>query len=566
MTASSQHAPSLLRPAGHRPAPGAAASLSEADLGLAPIIRALDYDGRHARFVAGVLAELAADRATIAYRQDILADLLRLPDLGAGLAATLPRREELAGAGRTKRWGDDIPLLQVADRLAELDNYLTCVEGLWSALGGDAPRQDAAGESIRAAGWLALRAFLAATREQPDYRRLAEELPRLRAQLDQAGSVTLGINLDPQLRPESATIVAIHPGKFAGKGSLLDRLFGERAAGDAVRGIGALYKAEEGGRQRTPEHDLFRDMERLLERVAGPVAGALASFARVSGAGLAGLGPELAFYLGAARLASDLQAAGLPLCRPEIAPPAERAGAIDGIYSLDLALRLRDARGPAGLAEAIVRNDLGFGPEARIFLLTGPNSGGKTTFTRAIGQAQALFQAGVLVPGTRARISPVDSIFTHFAAAERLDLGGGRLAEELERLSELFRQATPASLVLLNEPLASTDHGAARALCRDILAGLRLLGARAVFVTHLHELVDDALSMEGEDGAAAGVVSLAAGYSIPEGNGAAPTPSYMIAPGRPQVAGYAAELARRHGLSRAQIAATLHERGLADND
>ena len=62
------------------------------------------------------------------------------------------------------------------------------------------------------------------------------------------------------------------------------------------------------------------------------------------------------------------------------------------------------------------------------------------------------------------------------------------------------------------------------------------------------------------------VLSLAAGYSIGAGNGAAPAPSYVIAPGRPQVAGYAAELARRHGLSRAQIAATLHERGLTADD
>jgi hypothetical protein len=549
-------APSLLYPTGANRGPAGRLAPNADDLGLQPIVRALDYDGRHGRFVAGVLAELADDPAVIGYRQDVLDDLLRLPELAAACAAALPKLGELAEAGRARRWGDDIPLVRVAERLAELDNYFSCVDQLWAAL-------ESAGGAARSAALLALRAYLAAARARPDYRRLAEELPRLRAQLEQAGSVTLGINLDPQLRPESATIVSINPGKFAGKGSLLERLFGERAATDALRGISALYKAEEGGRQRAPEHDLFRDMSRLLERVAAPVASALADYARVSGAALAGLAPELAFYLGAARLANDLRAAGLALCRPALAPAEERACAITGLYSLDLALRLRAEKGPAGLADTIVPNDVAFGPGARIFILTGPNSGGKTTFTRAIGQAQALFQAGLLVPGRRARISPVDGIFTHFAAAEQLNIGGGRLAEELERLALLFQRATPASLLLLNEPLASTDHGAARALCRDVLSGLRLLGARAIFVTHLHELVDDALDGEGS---ARGVVSLAAGYTTPDGNGAALAPSYVIVPGRPHVASYAAELARRHGLSREQIEAMLRERGVADDD
>jgi hypothetical protein len=544
MTSTSQLCPSLLYPGGagatsvSRPAP------SEADLGLASIVRALDFDGRHSRFVAGVLAELCADPPVIAYRQHVLADLLRLPGLAAAFASVMPQLGELANVGRANRWGDSIPLLRVAERLAELEGDVRCVEGLWAAL--------AASDALRAEGLLALRAFLAAARSDADYRRLVAVLPELRAQLDQAGSVTLGINLDAQLRPESATIVSINQGRFAGKGSLLARLFGDRAAVDAVRGIAALYKADE-SRQHTPEHELFRDMDRLLERVAAPIADALAGYTRVTGARLAALEPELAFFLGAARLANELSAAGLALCCPEIAPVEQQVCAIAGTYSLDLALRLRSARGAASLSSAIVPNDVACEPGATIFILTGPNSGGKTTYVRAVGQAQVLFQAGLLVPGQSARISPVDGIFTHFASAERLDVDGGRLAEELERLAAIFHGASRSSLVLLNEPLASTDHASARVLCRDLLAGIQLLGARAIFVTHLHELVDDAL-------AAGGVISLVAGVAPHAGNGAAP-PTYTIAPGRPQPAGYALALARRYGLSPAQIAELLRERG-----
>ena len=152
---------------------------------------------------------------------------------------------------------------------------------------GCGPRWTAAGDGLRAKGLLALRSVLGQTRAQPGYRRLADELPRLRAQLDQASSITLGINLDGQLRPESATIVSVNASRFAGKSSLLDRLFGERAAPDAVRGITALYKADE-RQQHRPEHELFRDLDRLMERVAAPVADALSSYTHVHGTGWRG--------------------------------------------------------------------------------------------------------------------------------------------------------------------------------------------------------------------------------------------------------------------------------------
>jgi hypothetical protein len=538
-------------------------ALDEADLGLATIVRALDLDGRHGRFAAGVLAELSAGPEVITYRQDVLDDLLRLPNLAAAIGAALPQLGELAGAGRAPRWGERVPLIEVASRLAELDAYVSCVELLWAALDerGTVATEESLPSIVRpmSAGVVALRDHLATARAEPDYRALAAELPVLRAQLDRAGSVTLGINLDAQLRPEAATIVSVNSERFAGKGTLLDRLFGERAAADAVRGISSLYNADD-GRPHAPEHVLFRELSRLLERVAQPVAAAIERYTRLSSRWLVGLEPELAFYLAATRLFASLRHAGLPLCRPEIAPMDERSCAIDGLYNLDLALCLGAAHSRAGIP-ALILNDARLGPGPRIAILTGPNSGGKTTYTRAVGQAQALFQAGLLVPARGARLSPADGIFTHFASSERAELGRGRLAQELERLAEIFRQATPRSLLLLNEPLSSTDQASARAIGRDLLGGLRMLGARAIVVTHLHELVDDMLALD-TAGAEPTVVSLVASVAPHEGNGAEPAPTYRIMPGRPEAPRYAAELARQYGLDAGQIARTLQERGV----
>jgi DNA mismatch repair protein MutS len=115
-------------------------------------------------------------------------------------------------------------------------------------------------------------------------------------------------------------------------------------------------------------------------------------------------------------------------------------------------------------------------------------------------------------------------------------------------------------LLLLNEPLSSTDHISARALARDLLAGLRLLGARAIFVTHLYELIDDALELDIADEPL--IVSLVAAAAPRDGNGAEPAPTFRIVPGRPQPPSYAAKLARQYGLDAAQIARMLRERGV----
>jgi DNA mismatch repair protein MutS len=541
---------SLLRPAGYAPEAGNTRVLpDEADLGLTSIIRALDIDGRHSRTVSAVLGELNSDPVVISYRQDVLYELLRLPGIVQQFSLALPNLTELAMVGRTKQWGETQPLPQVVGRLAELEIYVNCVEGLWSALGSYQGTT-----SNGSTGLLGLRAGLQRVRNESVYQGLAAELPRLRASLREASSITLGINLDAQLRPESATIVSVNQERFSGKGTLLQRLLGDRAAAEAQRSSRNLYPAND-NRPNTPEHELFRELDRILEKVARPVAETLARYTKVSSAWLAALGPEIAFYLGAVRLVKEMDQAGLALCRPAIAPAAENAGKASGLYSLDLALRLKGLKRQA----EVVPNEVEFSASGHIFIVTGPNSGGKTTYTRAVGQAQVLFQAGLPVPATAARFSPVDAIFTHFAREERAEASGGRLAQELKSLSNLFRQASCNSLILLNEPLTGTDHISARSLGKDLLAGLKLLGARAIFVTHLHELLEDTALDIASGG---GIVSLVAVASAPVENGSAFNPTYKIIPGLPRALANAAELARQHGLSLPQITRTLRERGL----
>lgn len=158
-----------------------------------------------------MLAELCADPAVIAYRQDVLDDMLRLSELAAGCATLLPQLAELARKPR-RRQPLERPNRAGAGRRAPGRARRLCHLRRWA--GGCTRR---AARSLRSAGLQALHDFLAAIRATPDYQRLAGELPHLRAQLEQAGSVTLGINLDGQLRPESATVLAINPYRVVAK-------------------------------------------------------------------------------------------------------------------------------------------------------------------------------------------------------------------------------------------------------------------------------------------------------------------------------------------------------------
>jgi DNA mismatch repair ATPase MutS len=295
------------------------------------------------------------------------------------------------------------------------------------------------------------------------------------------------------------------------------------------------------------------------------VAAALRRYTQVNIQMLGGLGAELAFYLGAARLVEHLRAAGLPVCRPEIAPVEERACAIEGAYNVNLALRLiaREPKRIPDLRRAVITNDVTFGPEGRIFVLTGPNQGGKTTFTQAIGLAQMLAQAGLYVPGTRARLSPVDNIYTHFPMQERPETEAGRLGEEAQRLSDLFSHATPHSLILLNESLASTSPGESLYLARDIVRILRRLGARAIYATHLHDLAAGVDDLNAETPGDSTIVSL---VSLAREEDGEVRQTYRIVPGPPRGLSYAREIAAHYGISYEQLERTLRQRGLLDGE
>jgi DNA mismatch repair protein MutS len=558
---------SLLWPdAESRPNPRLTAA-SVNDLDLDRTINALGEEHAYTRRIRDILLQLCDDPAVITYRQDVLADLIEIPVLAGRLADLLPRVIALDSWGYSAR-PDQSPLHEVVWRVGQLETYVEVVQGFSAAF-------DNLKQPVRAAGLIRLRDRVQATAADETFQRLVAELPDLIASVRGIASITIGVNLDDRLRPVEATLIAVNNRKFRGySSSLLHILFGRNAPGAEWEGIAPLHAA----RSSSPPsgipygvdldnpllYPLFRDLADVLKKISRPVAAALHHYTRVNTRFLDGLGAELAFYLGAVGLTQRLRACGLSLCRPEIAPKETRLCEITGLYNVNLALRLlaRSSNGQEDLSASIVPNDATFGTDGRIFVLTGPNQGGKTTYTQAVGLAQILAQAGLLVPGERARISPADNIYTHFPVEEQPEMESGRLGEEAGRLSSIFAQATRYSLLLLNESLASTSPGESLYLARDIVRTLRVLGARAIYATHLHELAANCDELNAETPGDSLIVSLVS--LIQEGGGTGEiTQTYRIVPGPPRGRSYARELAARYGISYEQLTAMLRARGIA---
>jgi DNA mismatch repair ATPase MutS len=555
---------SLLWPPGHQP--DLSPRLSDrtiADLDLQTVLAALGETHRRMGATRAVLLSLCDDPAVIAYRQDLLDDLLAAPELVADLEALIPlvdgleRFSYLPAAGQT-------PLHEVVWRVGQLESYVTCVQALHTVLTKPALR-------LRAAGWCALRDRVRAIVADETFQHLLRDLPALLEQVRGVRSVTIGVNLDDQLRPFEATLLAINRETFSGATpSLLDAIFGRSKTAARWTGIAPLHSARKspgmipGVDTDNPLlYPLFRDLAEVLKQVSRPVARALQHYQHLNTGFLGALADELAFYVGGAQLVERLRAAGLPTCRPEMAPQAERVCILHDVYNVALALRWLAQSPPS--ASTMVLNDVHFGPEGRIFVLTGPNQGGKTTYTQAVGLVQVLAQAGLHVPARQARLSPVDGIYTHFPIEEQPQAGTGRLGEEAQRLHDIFARATPYSLVLLNEALTSTSPGESLYLAREVLRALQRLGARTIYATHLHDLAAGVSALNAESAGDSPIISL---VSLAEENGAADGQSfrqtYRIVPGPPRGHSYAREIAARYGLSFEQIDSLLRARGIVD--
>lgn len=527
------------------------------DLSIEYICTHLSSRPAEQNLIQKIMTQLCDDPKVIQYRCDIFEDVLRFPLLRQRITELLYQLDFLKSVERLSKDTDASGIWQLVNRLNELGHYIACIEGIRDCLRG---------LDIHAQGFIQLRNFVEEIYQDSGFDYLKKDIAYLQKNVCKFKSLTLGVNLDEHLRPISTGIVSINNEHYKEMGilrNLLDytRNKEELHDGVAFTGMTPYYlpkasvddkfaKMSEKAASALPYglvnstqvglnplmNNLNLTITDMLQSTVRNLKSVLNKYVNVSGYALSSLISEFIFYLRWAELIDKVIEKGACVCKPEI---LDKPGAFIGkeIYNFKLALHLLD-----GGTTNIVKNDLDFSPEHRVYILTGPNRGGKTTITQAVGLLYLLAQNGIFVPGKKVALCPVNNIFTHFPADENQTVDLGRLGEESKRFSEIFTLATNRSLLLLNESFSTTSFTEGLYIAKDITKSLIYLGANAIFNTHMHELaacVDELnRAVNGQNYAASLITGIQNGER-----------SYKIMISPPQGHSFAHDIAEKYGVT-----------------
>ena len=141
--------------------------------------------------------------------------------------------------------------------------------------------------------------------------------------------------------------------------------------------------------------------------------------------------------------------------------------------------------------QGFVANDTGLDPENRVMVLTGPNMAGKSTYIRQVALITLMAHVGCFVPAQAAEIGLTDRIFTRIGASDDLASGQSTFMVEMSEVAHILRNATSASLMILDEIGRGTATHDGLAIARAVVESLAEPGGgRTLFATHYHELTE----------------------------------------------------------------------------
>ncbi|MDO4891880.1 MAG: hypothetical protein Q3989_01150 [Eubacteriales bacterium] len=539
------------------------------DLSIEFLLDALTKQRYERDHIRKIMTRVTDDPEVIRYRCDVFEDFLRFPKLRDAMEELVVKLADLRDIERFQKDQEGSALWSLVNRLREIDDYVTCITAMKDVL----EELD-----VKSEGMLTLRQIIRDISADSGFPELRQDIDETFEKVRRIKSITIGVNLDSMLRPASAGVVSLndieyresnlmrrfmnfadrkdelhhgtdtgsirvfHPAtpikavEFNRKIELNDNMTGVRTRTSVVTGADSLSNA------------IKDTVTNIMKQTVNEIKNTIRRYVNISGYMLINLMPEILFYIRWAELIEKIMATGMPVCKAQILPPEQRDCSFKGLYNLKLAINKA-----GGEDINIITNDIDFNDDMRIFILTGPNRGGKTIFTQAWGIAMLLAQLGIYVPAESASISPCDNIFTHFPADENDTVDLGRLGEESKRLAEIFEQATERSIMLLNESLATTSVTEGLFIAKDVVRAMRYLGTRCIFNTHMHDLARsvDALNEEVEGTSKA--ASLVTGVHDGER-------SFKVSLLPPQGVSYAKDIALKYGVSFRQIKESIDSR------
>ncbi len=478
------------------------------------------------------------DKEVITYRAEVFSDMLSTPEVGETFLKVLPILSDISElrrlAASSERTTDEYLLA-----LSEVELYISTVEILRDGL---LPLR----ERLSAHSLISLCDYIEKISESEYYTELNQKLTELTERVRDIRSVTIGVNLDATLQAEKCGVLSVNAKPFK-SGDTLDKILRMSFGSDEYTLIAPLspFSKSQNDNQKTAMSlalnnaiaSVFKSSVRQWKKI-------VQSFVLDNTNFLIEVMPEIEFAICATALMQSLKDKGLPLSKPTLCDAGDKVFSAKGLYNPAVALAI-EAKS--------VENDFTFDKEGMIYILTGPNRGGKSVITCAVGLAAAFCQLGLLVPAREFSFSPASGIFTHFPTESGDTVDKGRLGEECARLNEIFEACDSGAIVLLDESLSSTGAYEASYIASEILLGFSKVGCRTVFSTHLHSLAANIDELNREAAAFGGTKMDTLVAKIADDG----TRSFKILRTKPDGKSYAKDIAEKYGLSLEKITDTI---------
>ncbi len=540
------------------------------DLGLDRICESVSDKPKEQSLILGIMSRITADPDVVRFRLDVFDDIYRNPAFCERMLEILDKIEFLKDFGSFRRDNEESSgTWDLVHRLEEIRDYISYVEALQECLGN---------ADLKSKGLNELKAHIAEIYDDNGFKELKEDIASLKATTSSLKSVTVGINLNERFEAKEIGLISINSKEFT-RSTLLDH-FGnlisrkdnikadvswdgstrfqpfstsDQSAADKFMGLArtkamminpvltmALVPDGDVGKDVTSHMDRITD--HMLSQTVRKLKEVLGKYVGLSIMNITALIPEFIYYVRWAQYIKRHVGEGLSFCKASVLDKNREDGLrmrARGFYNLKLADFVHDGK------NSIVVNDLDFGSDGSLYILTGANRGGKTTITQATGLMFALAQGGVFVPASEFSFVPADCIFTHYPADEDKTLDYGRLGEECKRFREIFSRCTSDSLLLLNETFSTTSFEEGFFIARDAVKAILKKGTRCIYNTHMHKLASDIGEINAE-GAKEGSSSKAASLVVLSDGGER---SFKVKVAPPQGMSYARDIAQKYGVT-----------------
>lgn len=540
------------------------------DLGLDRICESVSDKPKEQSLILGIMSRITADPDVVRFRLDVFDDIYRNPAFCERMLEILDKIEFLKDFGSFRRDNEESSgTWDLVHRLEEIRDYISYVEALQECLGN---------ADLKSKGLNELKAHIAEIYDDNGFKELKEDIASLKATTSSLKSVTVGINLNERFEAKEIGLISINSKEFT-RSTLLDH-FGnlisrkdnikadvswdgstrfqpfstsDQSAADKFMGLArtkamminpvltmALVPDGDMGKDVTSHMDRITD--HMLSQTVRKLKEVLGKYVGLSIMNITALIPEFIYYVRWAQYIKRHVGEGLSFCKASVLDKNREDGLrmrARGFYNLRLADFVHDGK------NSIVANDLDFGSDGSLYILTGANRGGKTTITQATGLMFALAQGGVFVPASEFSFVPADCIFTHYPADEDKTLDYGRLGEECRRFREIFSRCTSDSLLLLNETFSTTSFEEGFFIARDAVKAILKKGTRCIYNTHMHKLASDIGEINAE-GAKEGSSSKAASLVVLSDGGER---SFKVKVAPPQGMSYARDIAQKYGVT-----------------